>query len=408
MISWLKYFGLGFFSDRIAKESVKRSMLNFVLGFALALVFTFCGVLAANTLPFGVHYKNASRYREFLRGSFDKVNVTVRGGEACADEVVGLLPTEGYKLVIDTRASTALDDFEAYCTAKEGGEEITYESYLSLSEEERGKYEFQIRYTPNELVLTEELTDKHEEYLKTVADEDLSSKFNALIEKKGDIPAKDYAEAVYLLYLKAYYPQIDKFVKNSAPLLRNYYYLNYLNKKDFSDYLFVFSDALIGNFRTDGGKVISFYGVYSGMDGQTVNGDGADAFVKKSFDNALPMMANVYAMNILRLLPFIALIPLILALAMWGVMYAIKADVKLRRITTCIKIEGCYLAFSSLVSALAMFVFGYLVSGSVLNFLPLVLLFAVMLARTTVYAVKEAVAAYKSKCKTPHETEAEE
>ena len=407
MISWLKYFGLSFFSDRIAKESVKRSMLNFVLGFVLTLVFTFCGVLAANTLPFGVHYKNASQYREFLRGSFDKVNVTVQGGEAVAGEVVCSLPEEGYKLVIDTRPPTALDDFEAYCTAIDGGAEITYESYLSLSEEERGKYEFQIRYTPNELVLTEELTGKHEEYLKMVTDEDLSARFKALVEKKGETPAKEYAEAVYLLYLKAYYPQLDKFVRNSAPLLRNYYYLNYLNKKDFSDYLFVFSDALIGNFRTDGGKVISFYGVYGGTDG-IVNGDGADEFVKKSFDNALPMMANVYAMNILRLLPFIALIPLMLALAMWGVMYAIKADVKLRRITTCIKIEGCYLAFSSLVSALAMFVFGYLVSGSVLNFLPLVLLSLVMLARTTVYAVKEVVAAYKSKRKTPHETEEDE
>lgn len=403
MKSWLKYFGLSFFSDKIAKEAVRRSMLNFLLGFVLSLVFIFCGVLAANTLPFRTHYNKASQFKAFVRTAFENVNLTIKDGRASADKVVNTLPAEisakGYKLVIDTRPSSAFDDFEAYCTPKEGDGEISYEDFLALPEEERDKYDFKIRYTPNELILTEELTATHEKYLSTVQDESVSAKYAEISGKKDSLSAEEYGESVYLLYLKAYYPDLTKYVKNSAPLLRNYYYLNYLNKAAFSEYLFVFDNALIGSFKTDGGLKTSFYGVYDGMSEKVVNGENSDGFLKQAFDKALPMMANVYAMNILRFLPFIALMPIILALAMWGVMHYLKVDVKFRRLTTCIKIEGGYLAFSSLVTALTVFVCGFFVSGSVLNYLPLILLFAILLIRTVVYIVMEKINKDKSKLK---------
>ena len=412
MKSWLRYFGLSFFSDKIAKEAVRRSMLNFLLGFVLSLVFIFCGVLAANTLPFRTHYNKASQFKAFVHTAFESTNLTIKDGRASADKVVNTLPAEisaeGYKLVIDTRPSSAFDDFEAYCTPKEGEGEIAYEVFLALPEEEQNKYDFKIRYTPNELILDDGLTATHEAYLSTVQDEALSAQYKEICEKKDTLSAEEYRESVYLLYLKAYYPDLTKHVKNSAPLLRNYYYLNYLNKAAFSEYLFVFDDALIGSFKTDGGLKTEFYGVYDGMSEKVIDGDGADVFLKQAFDKALSMMANVYAMNILRFLPFIALMPIILALVMWGVMHYLKVDVKLRRLTTCIKIEGGYLAFSSLVTALTVFVCGFFVSGSVLNYLPLILLFAVLLIRTVVYIVMEKINKDKNKPKSKPVTEEEQ
>ena len=57
MRGWLKFFGLSFFSDKIAKEAKIRGVFNCVLGFVLALLFIFCGVLASNAVPFYTHCK---------------------------------------------------------------------------------------------------------------------------------------------------------------------------------------------------------------------------------------------------------------------------------------------------------------------------------------------------------------
>lgn len=84
MKSWLKFFGLSFFSDKISKQAVKRGYLNVALGAVFALVFLFCGVLAADLLPFSTHYKNSSSFTAFVRNAVtnDGLSLEVNGGMA--------------------------------------------------------------------------------------------------------------------------------------------------------------------------------------------------------------------------------------------------------------------------------------------------------------------------------------
>ncbi|MDE5722363.1 MAG: hypothetical protein K2I30_06490 [Clostridia bacterium] len=412
MKSWLKFFGLSFFSDKIAKGAARRGILNFILGLALSLVFIFCGVLAANTAPFRTHYNNASEFKTFVRNSFDAVNLNIKDERVSAAEVVNFEPEEiaakGYKLVIDTRPSTALDDFVAYCTPKSGGEEISYEEYLALPEEEKNKYDFKIRYTANELVLSEELTAGYEEYLDSSENQDIKKQYKDLSDKKGTLSAEEYRESVYALYLKAYYPDLSSYERTSVPRIRTYYYLNFLNKAELSEYLFVFDDCLIGNFKTDGGLDVSFYGVFDRIADGVVKGGSADAFIKEAFSGALPMMANVYSMSVFRFMPIILLMPLALAVISWGVLKALKTDIRYRKLTSCIKIQGSFLWFASLVCALIIFVCGFFVSGTVLNYLPLIVFFLILAVRTAVYLVFEKINKNKTEKQTGGESKEEQ
>ncbi|MDE7329590.1 MAG: hypothetical protein K2N30_00620, partial [Clostridia bacterium] len=296
MKSWLKFFGLSFFSDKIAKEARIRGILNCVLGFVLALVFIFCGVLAANTVPFYTHYDNASRFKQFVYSAMEKADLSVKEGKVSCGEIINThlngadaekYSQEGYNLVIDTRPSTALDDFEAYCVAKDGTE-ISYEDYLALSEEDKGGYDFKIRYTANELILTDELTAGHEKYLGESANEEIKKQYDELVQKKADMTAEEYKSAVYALYIKAYYPNITAYERaGEVPLLRSFYYRNYLYSSKTEKSLFIFEDVLFGYFATDAGIAVNFYGYYGNAEEGAITATGADGFIKSAFASSV-------------------------------------------------------------------------------------------------------------------------
>lgn len=397
MKSWLRFFGLSFFSDKIAKEAKHRGYGNFFLGLLLTLVFIFCGLLAANFLPFVTHYNNATDFKVFAQAAFEKLDVNVNDSHVAYDTVVNtfvnnddadIYNANGYNLVVDTRPSTALDDFEAYCVYYDGSSEITYEAYLALPDEEKINYIFNLRYTPNELVLTSELIAQYEQYLSTTDNDSIKEQYSNL-QAKGSISQEDYNASVYALYLQAYYPEITKYVSaGSAPLLRNYYYVNYINSQEVCDYLLIFEEFLVGSFHTDGDLAVTFYGLYSAKHVGNVSASEAGVFFKDAFYAAVPLYVNVYLMNMFRYLPVIALIPLALAFLAWIALRAMKSQWGMRY-STLLKAEGAYLAVSALLSALVLFVCGFLVSGNLLNELPLILLSAILLIRTVFLLVYE-------------------
>ena len=397
MKSWLRFFGLSFFSDKIAKEARNRGVLNCVLGFVLALVFTFCGVLAANCVPFYTHYKNASGFKGFIYGFADEIALTLKDGRISSQGIIDTFTNEedaakygknGYNLVIDTRASTALDDFEAYCLSKDGKEEISYGQYLGLTDEEKSGYDCKIRYTDRELKLTGELVAGYESYLKASGDEDVVKQLAQLTEDRANLSAEEYDRRVYTLYVSTYYKGLitDYERAGNVPLLRSYYYRNYIYGGKNEKCLYVFDDVLFGFFETDGGIAVTFYGSFDKMSDGILTADGADGFVKDAFASSLSLSASVYLMNIFRFIPFIAAIPLILALiANFG--FILLKDDKYKKYTACLKIEFSYLAVGALISALVMFICGFFISSGILNNLPLIMLAAVMLVRTAVLLV---------------------
>lgn len=405
MKSWLKFFGLSFFSDEIAKEARIRGVLNCVLAFLLALIFIYCGVLSANTIPFYAHYNNSSDFKAFVNEVIEKENLTVTNNLVSANKVVDTFRNEedaeryrksGYNLVVDTRPSDALGDFEAYCVSKDGSQ-ITYEYYLTLSDGEKSNYEFKISYTPNVLILTDGMISDFESFLSSSEDEDIKKQYTELSSDKGNISVEEYKNSLYALYIKSYYPDITSYERaGEVPLLRSYYYRNYLNSSEITKSLFIFDDVMFGYFQTDGGIDVVFYGYCNSMTDGRVQ---ADAFITNTFKSSITLSSAVYLMNIVRFIPLIAFIPLILALIAKLVLMFIK-DEKYNKYTTCLKMQFAYLTVASLITALVTFVCGYFVSSGVLNVLPLIILGAVMLVRTSVLLVGEYINLKKTVTKT--------
>lgn len=398
MKSWLRFFGLSFFSDKIAKEARKRGVLNCVLGFVLSLLFIFCGVLAANCVPFYTHYKNAPEFRNFIYGFVNEVPLTVKDGLISANGRVNTFSDEedaakyaqnGYNLVIDTRPSDALDDFEAYCLSKDGKTEITYESYLGLTDAEKADYGFKIRYTPNELKLTAEKVAEYESFLSASEDDTVKKQYGQLAEDRINLSTEEYDKRVYALWAHAYYPKLTDYESaGEVPLLRTYYYREYLYRDDIAKSLFVFDDVMFGIFNAKSGMEVTFYGSYGKLADGAVTADGADGFIKGAFSSSTGLSANVYLLSIFRFIPFIAIIPLVLALIAKLALTLMK-DEKYKKYTTCLKIEFSYLAVGSLVTALIVFISGFFLSSGTLNALPLIIFAAVLAVRTAVLILGE-------------------
>ena len=403
MKEWIKFFGLSFFSDKISKQAVRRGYSNFVLGAVLALAFLFCGILAADLLPFSAHYKNSASFSAFARNAVVGIDLRVGSGKISSPVIVDTFSVaadsseyamNGYNLVVDTRKADAFDDFEAYYLSNDGKkQEITVEEYETLSEVAKRNFDFKIRYTSRELVLTDELTAGHEAYLAGINSED----YKNLQKKKGDLSAEEYRKQVYNLYVKKYYPDLSAYENTGgAPLLRNYYYHNYVNAGA-KNYLFVFDDSLVGSFETDGGLSVSFYGFYKNFpDGETFTTENeADAFITRSFRATAGFSSYIYLMNMLRLFPFIALMLLLVAVIAFCTFRILKSP-RCTTIGGSFKIVGSYLFFGALFSAVITFVCGYFIPRNSLIIAALTSFFLILLIRTAVCLISEAVTIKKS------------
>lgn len=400
MKKWLKFIGLSFFSDKISKEALKRGYLNFILGMLFALVFLFCGVLAADQLPFSAHYNNSSEFSAFVRKAVTNKSLNlevnsrkIKSSSICDSFANGADSEEyglnGYNLVVDTRPADAFDAFEAYYLSNDGKEQkITTEEYATLSDVAKRNFDFKIRYTSDELILTDELHAVHEKFLTDIN----SESFSELQKNKSSLSQEEYKRQTYNLYVKAYYPDLSAYESTgSAPLLRNYYYHTYINGGA-EKYLFIFDDSCVGSFETDTGLKVTFYGFYKNFsDGATFTTDkDADAFIKSAFSATASLSVYVYLMNTLRLLPFIVLMPVVLALIAYCVLRLMKSDA-VKSFGGGIKIIGSYLLFGSLISAVLTFICGYFVPRNSLMIAAILILFITLLLRTVIFLAVEAV-----------------
>ena len=396
MTEWLKCFGLGFFIHGRSKEAASRSFLNFLLGFILALVFIFCGVLAANTVPLPSHLKKSKSYLEFIENAFSSFGITVLDGKAECDKMVDTVAEEnspfkmnGYELLIDTRSIQTYDDFIA-SYSNSSGDKITPEQYSALSQEDKNGYKLEITYTPNELILTADTVKGFEEYLKASdAAEDL--------EKLKELKNINYEEEVYALYLSTYYPNFASAAGATVPRLRSYYYLEYLSNPKTDKFLFVFDDIIVGSFETDGGLSASFYGLTDNVKDCTVNAENARQFITSAVSGATGMIATEYTVTVVRNMPFIVLVPVALALLLMASLKIIGADGKQCKYMSCLRVQGVFLAYAALISAFVNFIFGFFIPVNVLNRLPVLLFFAVMLVRNVAYVIAEKISVNKNK-----------
>ncbi len=373
-------------------------------------------------LPFSARYNSSPDFRSTVRAVLANPDVGKRieieildgrlrmkdqSGNYAEDLLVNTFESEqdketysvnGYHVIVDSRPADTLAEIEAYCLSNDGkSTEISYQDYLTLSDVARLNFDFKLRYTGNELELTDELVAEYKAYIEGLGNENRSSAeklASDLAENK--LTKAEYNRAVYELYFTSYYPEITEYESSSkVPLLRNYYYHQYIKAGE-SKYLFLFDDYVAGSFETKNGTEISFYGFYSELEnGVLVDGDdqaGADAaadrFIKKSFQAIAPLTAYAHAMNVFSLIPFIALMPMVVTLLAYSILKLGGID-SVTSLGGTFKIVGSYVWASAAIAGVLSLAASFLVRPDVLAVLPLLLLFITLAIRAVIYATGE-------------------
>ena len=427
MKKWVKFFICSFFSHKTSKEATQRGYSNLFLGLLLTFAFLWAGTIGGELLPFGARYQRAADFRATVHtvlansDSHNSIEIEIQdgnlvakkqGSESTATLLVNTFKSEGdrqvysthgYDVVVDTRPADMLAEVEAYCVSNDGKElEISYEEYLTLSDVAKLNFDFKLRYTGNELVLDDALVATYKAYVLGMDDEkkseveQLDSDLSA-----GKVTKSDYDKSIYQLYFATYYPSITEYESSSkVPLLRNYYYHQYIKTGSNSKYLFIFNDYMAGSFETSGGSSYSFYGFYNNMEegkwidegmGEAERLASADEFVKTAFGAMAPITAYAHAMNIFSFIPFIALMPLVVALMAYSIL-KLRGVGGIKTFGDVAKIIGSYVWFSGIVSAVLTIALSFFVGAGLLTALPLVLFFVTLLVRSIIFAVNESKA----------------
>lgn len=400
MAEWLKVFGLSFFNDKLAAKSAKYGFTSVVLAIVLSFVFFMFGFMASDVVPFSKHYDNAVSYKEFVHKSVssDELKVEIKDGIATGNIIVNTYAYDGdrekyalngYNLIIDTRASDTLIEFSQI--AVKGGEEISYEDYLKLTDKEKENYSLEYRYTDKPLELTGELTAKCESYIAGISEEgtDGYNKSAAAEYKKlkqSNLSGDEYAKEIYFLYVRYYYTDFESALMSAkAPVLCDYYYLNFVlggNK----NYLYMLDDICIGSFQTDNGIPAVFTGYYKDCANGVLDENSVDGFIKGVFYNSVGYYMSSYFTSAIQLAPGYILIPVIIGFVLFLIEKAGKKQ-QAAKFTDCYKTVNSFVWISALATGLLTFILGFFMFARKLYlFMPLI--FAIiLLIRTAVFYI---------------------
>ena len=423
MKKWFKFFGLSFFSHKQAKEGARRGYTNTFFGFILALVFLYASFLLGDMLPFGAHYEGSPDFKDSIHSVFANDDAALRidgeikdgrlkikehGGEYTEALIINTFENEsdrknysvnGFNIVVDTRPADSLAEIEAYCVNSDGTNSIiSYEDYLSLSDVKKINFDFKLRYTGNELVLTDTAVEEYRAYVDGLSLEN-KGKTEKLAADLSDntITRSEYNRAIYELYFENYYPEITAYESASkVPLLRNFYYHSYV-REGMGNYLFIFDDCMTGDFKTNGGSEVSFYGFYGNLDEGAIVSDGAtksdaeasvDRFVKKAYGENLIINAYGYLVNLITIAPFIALMLLVATLLGYSVMKLCGVE-SITTFGATFKIVGSFAWFSGVVSTLISLIASFFIDRSFIITLPLILFFITLAVRSVIFVLTE-------------------
>lgn len=398
MKDWLKFYFLGFFSDKYAAEGAGRSLWNSVLSLFLAVAVLCTGLFAGSAASFGTHYENSSQFKQFIGSSLDGKNLSVSDGKLSADAYVNdFLELEegeeidGYGLILDTRpARTSFDDFTLVCRDADGND-IAYEEYRSLSDEGKQKYTLGIDYSGKYLDVTLR-QDEYEAFLNSTESGRETLDGLKSSKDKGELTEREYADSVYIAYVKAYYPSFTSVeLYGEAPTLRTYYLG--LVTSGFSDkYIMVLDDLCAGSFVTDSGIAINFEGYYSKIADGAVQDAGG--FIKQAFGGSLGYNYLLFFLNMFKLVPIILAVLLILAAVIFAVCRYKIPQVKTGYIGS-LKIACSYLFWAAVLSFFVAFALSFANATDTVYLVTAIVFNAIVAVRSAVFLVHGALSARK-------------
>jgi len=396
---WLKTYGLGFFSDKIAKDAPKFGFVGVFLSLLLSFLFILFGYFGADVAPFFTHYNKAESYKEFIHSAFDNgVDLTIENHTGKSGKIINTYTNEedaaykknGYNLIVDTRPSDTLIEFEQVAI-RDGNSEnkISYEAYLALDKQAQKEYNLAVGFSGKLLEITPEMTAKHTAFLEEISDgtsnkykQDGAEDYKKLKENKSNYGEEDYAKELYYLYVKYYYSDVGSVYGNAkAPVLRDYYYANFV-VADNAYYFYVFDDMCAGSFETDNGVPVVFGGYFRKCsDGKVTD---IDALITDTYYETAGNTFVSYFVSTMSQLPFLIFIPLILGLLTWCIGRAVK-DGWEKSFAGCYKTVNVFVWGSALITALILFIGGFITSARLMyKFIP-VIFGGVLLIRTAIF-----------------------
>ena len=387
------------------------------------MVFLWAGFMGGDMLPFDIQYKNspdfqATAYAVFANEDLSKriiaqvkegdLKVNRLGSEQAERLWINTFENDldkqtysvgGCNVVVDTRPADTLAEIEAYCLSNDGKNTvISYQDYLTLSDVAKLNFDFAIKYTGNVLELTAELVASCKQYVDGLNEEAKASTDKLTTDlAEGSITQKEYDRAIYELYFTNYYPEISAYESTSkVPLLRNYYYHQYLSKGA-NNYLLVFDDYIAGSFSTKSGVDVTFYGFYSNLDDGLLVAEGSsqqdacllvDDFIQKTFNANWFLNAYAHIMNVFTFVPFVALM-LMVATILTHSLLRLSGVESLNSVGAILKIAGSFVWFSGVVSAVVAVILGFFAKSNLIVALTLVAFFVTLVARSIVFVIKE-------------------
>lgn len=399
---WARFFGASFFSNRAAGDAPKFGFVGVFLSLLLAVLFIAYGYYGGTVAPFAMHYDHAGQYQEFIHSAFENgLELNVENQMAKSDKIINTCTADedraaygknGYNLIVDTRPSDTLIFFEQ--AAFRDDEKISYEEYLALSDEAKKEYKLAVGYTDEVLEITPEMSQKHEAYLEEISLEtsenykkSAAEDYGKLKASKESYDAEAYGKELYYLYVKYYYSNVGSMYGTKAPVLRDYYYANFIAAGN-AYYFYVFDNMCAGSFKTDSGIPVVFGGYFNqSADGQVADING---LIKQSYYDTAGYTFLSYLVSGITQLPMLLLIPLIFAAMMWGLGKTME-DGWEKSFAGCYKIVHSFVWMSALLTALAVFAGGFFTAAQAMyRYIP-VIYGGMLLIRTVVFCIMSAM-----------------
>ena len=286
MIKWISYTLGNFFSHKLSKEGNNKNFFNVFFQLITYLLILTAILSLGYNLSFKTHYKNANGFKDFMYSLSLEHDINLKVNEDKVSAYLGTDESNGivinsfeneadlkyakndYNVIIDTRdSSNTYVTFDVvYYNISDENDTITADEFR---DPEKGS-NYTGRITVNNELVSYSVDDINsykawlDSYIPTLDDSHAYvSEFLKL--ESLDKQTKQYSDAVYALYTKAYY------CLTIAPTVQTYYQYTYAvldenNEYKYNDYLIVTDSWILLSFTSDNGVNITYDGYYNTLD----------------------------------------------------------------------------------------------------------------------------------------------
>lgn len=438
MKNWLKYYFLGFFSNKYSKEGANRSFWNVLLSLFLAIVILSGFFTGGFMNSYTKHYKEATNYRDFVNSAFYdesshrinlvaskvKDNVTISGVEQINNRDLAINPINTFKndadkkeygindcnLIVDMRnANDVFVEFSLTFYGSDETKEISFEEFAKLDSKD-GYTNYKYVPTDKEIDVNDAIENLKvngksiQEYLQEKDSDNLKT-----IIDNNDLSKEEKNIQIYRLYLQTYYEAgaFNLFSSSTyyLPTIKYFYETEYTRLDDNSNlvhnnFLIILKDELLAAFVNDKKVEVSYLGNYAELkdgfalvedqykDQKNIIYNNIDTFMVKTFTSCYSLSLIQRIIIVFRNVPFLLLILATLGLFVW-IFNKVSKQTYGERFFGSFKIVCSYLLISSFIGGLTCFITSFFKNTSNSMLIGFATMLLTLIARCIVLVLVE-------------------